>query len=153
MSTNPLGSTTPTQIGLVVPNIEEAVQAWSTLLGVPQPDIVITDTVDRAHTEHNGQSTPARAKLAFFPMGQVTLELIEPIGEPSTWNDQLVQYGPSLHHIAFEIKGMAERVEELAQHGLKLVQRGDYTGGRYAYLDGQQKFGAVIELLENDSVS
>ena len=150
MNSNPLGSNTPTQIGLVVPNIEEAVRAWSLLLGVPQPDIMITDTVDLAHTEYKNQSTPARAKLAFFPMGQVTLELIEPIGEPSTWNDQLVEHGPSLHHIAFEIKGMSERIEELAGHGLTLVQRGDYTDGRYAYLDGQERFGAVIELLEND---
>ena len=94
MNSNPLGSNTPTQIGLVVPNIEEAVRAWSLLLGVPQPDIMITDTVDLAHTEYKNQSTPARAKLAFFPMGQVTLELIEPIGEPSTWNDQLVEHGP-----------------------------------------------------------
>ncbi|HNB53948.1 MAG TPA: VOC family protein [Anaerolineales bacterium] len=150
MSTNPLGSTTPTQIGLVVPDIEAAVHAWATILGVPAPNIIITDTVDLAHTEYQGGSTPARAKLAFFPMGQITLELIQPLGEPSTWNDQLVQHGPSLHHIAFEIKGMAARTAELAEHGLKLVQRGDYTGGRYAYLDGQEKFGAVIELLEND---
>lgn len=150
MSSNPLGSTTPTQIGLVVPDIESAVHAWALLLGVPEPNIIITDTVDLAHTEHNGQSTPARAKLAFFPMGQITLELIQPLGEPSTWNDQLVQHGPSLHHLAFEVKGMGERTAALAEHGLKLVQRGDYTGGRYAYLDGQEKFGAVIELLEND---
>ena len=150
MTSNPLGSNTPIQIGLVVPNIEEAVQSWSSLLGVPQPNIIITDTVDLAHTEYKSQSTPARAKLAFFPMGQVTLELIEPIGEPSTWNDQLVEHGPSLHHIAFEVKGMADRIAELAEHGLTLVQRGEYTGGRYAYLDGQERFGAVIELLEND---
>jgi len=150
MSTNPLGSPTPTQIGLVVPDIESAVRAWATILGVPEPNIIITDPVDRAHTEYQGTSTPARAKLAFFPMGQITLELIQPLGEPSTWNDQLAQHGPSLHHIAFEVKGMADRTEELAEHGLRLVQRGDYTGGRYAYLDGQEKFGAVIELLEND---
>ncbi len=150
MSTNPLGSTTPTQIGLVVPDIEAAVRAWATILGVPEPTILITDTVDLAHTEYKGQATPAQAKLAFFPMGQITLELIQPLGEPSTWNDQLVQHGASLHHIAFEIKGMGARIAELDEHGLKLVHRGDYTGGRYAYLDGQEKFGAVIELLEND---
>lgn len=150
MSTNPLGSTTPTQIGLVVADIEATVKAWATLLGVPEPEIFITDTVDLAHTEYQGAPTPARAKLAFFPMGQITLELIQPLGHPSTWNDQLVQHGPSLHHIAFQIKGMAERTAALAEQGLKLVQRGDYTGGRYAYLDGQEKFGAIIELLEND---
>ncbi|MEP7356685.1 MAG: VOC family protein [Anaerolineales bacterium] len=150
MTSSPLGSSTVTPIGLVVANIEEAVAAWSSLLGVTPPKIIITDTVDLAHTEYQQQPTPARARLAFFPLGQVTLELIEPVGEPSTWNDQLAAAGPSLHHIAFQIKGMAERIAVLGEQGLPLVQRGDYSGGRYAYLDGQKKFGAVVELLEND---
>ena len=150
MTSNPLGSSTLTQIAIVVANIEEAAQAWSQLLGTPPPDIITTDTVERAHTEYRGQSTPARAKLAFFPLGQVTLELIEPISEPSTWRDQLAASGPSLHHIAFEVDGLAGRLPLLAQHGLPLIQRGDYEGGRYAYLDGQPRYGAIVELLEND---
>lgn len=150
MSSFPLTTNVATQIGMVVNNIEEKVQAWSTLLGVTPPEIIVTDTVDIAHTEYNGQSTPARAKLAFFNLGQVQLELIEPMGEPSTWNDQLVANGTSLHHIAFEVKGMADRLATLAEHGLPLLQRGDYTGGRYAYLDGSKKYGLVVELLEND---
>ena len=150
MTTSPLGTNTVTQIGLVVSNIEEAVQAWSALLGVTPPEIVLTDTVDIAHTEYRQQATPARAKLAFFQLGQVDLELIEPIGEPSTWRDQLAAHGSSLHHIAFHVQGMRDRIEALAAHGLPLIQRGDYTGGRYAYLDGSQSYGAIVELLEND---
>jgi catechol 2,3-dioxygenase-like lactoylglutathione lyase family enzyme len=149
MTSNLLGSSTIAQIAIAVPNIEEAARAWSQLLGVPPPDIITTDTVERAHTEYRGQPTPARAKLAFFPLGQVTLELIEPVGEPSTWRDQLAS-GPSLHHIAFEVKNMPERIRVLAEHGLPLIQRGDYEGGRYAYLDGQRRYGAIVELLEND---
>lgn len=150
MTTAPLASQKITQVGLMVKDIEATAQAWAQVLGVPVPNIIITDTVDIAHTEYQGHASSARAKLAFFPLGQVTLELIEPIGEPSTWNDQLVAHGPSLHHIAFQVDGMAGLLPVLASHGLPLVQRGDYTGGRYAYLDGQQKFGAVVELLEND---
>jgi hypothetical protein len=138
------------QIGLVVRHLEDAVQAWSHLLGVAPPDIIVTDPADLAHTEYQQRPTPARARLAFFQLGQVELELIEPIGEPSTWHDQLATHGPSLHHIAFEIKGMADQLLALAEHGLPLLQRGDYPGGRYAYVDGQRRFGAVVELLEND---
>ncbi len=150
MTSSPLGTTTIMQIGLVVHNIEAAVQAWSLLLGVPCPNIIITDPLDLAHTEYQHQLTPARAKLAFFQMGQVTLELIEPIGEPSTWHDQLVTFGQSLHHIAFEVTEMADRLPILAELGLPLIQRGEYQGGRYAYLDGRQQYGTVVELLEND---
>ncbi len=150
MTASPLGTNTVTQIGLITRNIEDAVQAWAAVLGVPAPPIVITDTVERAQTEYNGQSTPARAKLAFFDLGSISLELIEPLGEPSTWHDQLAAHGPSLHHIAFEVKGMSERLAALAARGLPLIQRGEYTGGRYAYTDGSESLGAIIELLEND---
>ncbi len=150
MPSAPLASQTLTQVGLIVRDIEATTQAWAAVLGVPVPEIIITDTVDLAHTEYQQQATPARAKLAFFPLGQVTLELIEPLGAPSTWNDQLVAHGPSLHHIAFQVNGLANLLPVLAAQGMPLVQRGDYTGGRYAYLDGHQRFGAVVELLEND---
>lgn len=150
MTTTPLGKATLTQVAIMVKDIEAAAEAWAALLGVERPNVIVTDTVDTAHTEYRGTSTAARAKLAFFPLGPITLELIEPIGQPSTWNDQLVGHGQSLHHIAFEVKGMKDRLSELADHGLPLVQRGDYTGGRYAYVDGQDRVGAVIELLEND---
>jgi len=146
----PLGTHTVTQIGIIVRNLEETAQAWSRLLGVPIPKIIVTEPLELTHADYQGQPTPALAKLAFFQLGPVTLELIEPIGEPSTWQDQLVSHGQSLHHIAFEIKGMAERLAVLAELGLPVLQHGDYRGGRYAYLDGQEKYGAIVELLEND---
>jgi 4-hydroxyphenylpyruvate dioxygenase-like putative hemolysin len=83
-------------------------------------------------------------------MGQVSVELIEPIDGPSTWKDQLDAHGDSIHHIAFVIKGMADKIAYLAGNGVPLVQRGEYTGGRYAYMDGAAQLGAVLELLEND---
>lgn len=150
MTGQTLGTTVITQVGIIVGDIEARARAWADLLGLPVPEIQITDTVDLTHTEYQGRPTPARAKLAFFPLGQVELELIEPIDGPSTWQDQLDRHGESLHHIAFEVKGMGEKVACLQARGFPLVQRGDYTGGRYAYLDSVPQLGAVLELLEND---
>ncbi len=150
MTSKPLGDNKVMQVGMIVEDIEQAVQAWSCLLGVEPPSISVTDAFDFSNAHYCGEPTTAQAKLAFFDLGQVTLELIEPVGEPSTWNDQLVAHGSSLHHIAFEVKGMKEHLDELEKHGLPLIQRGEYHGGRYAYVDGQKQFGAVIELLEND---
>lgn len=150
MTDQGLGSTVITQIGIIVADIETTAQAWADLLGLSTPEIIITDKVDVAQTEYKGQSTPARAKLAFFQLGQVALELIQPIDGPSTWKDQLEQHGESLHHIAFEIQGMGEKVPYLANKGLALLQRGEYPGGRYAYVDGTAQLGGILELLEND---
>ncbi|MGQ9904419.1 MAG: VOC family protein [Anaerolineae bacterium] len=105
MSGPALGTNLVTQVGIVVRDVEARSRAWSQILGLPIPDIIITDAYDKARTEYNGRPTPARAKLAFFNMGQVSVELIEPIDGPSIWKDQLDQHGDSIHHIAFVIKG------------------------------------------------
>lgn len=150
MTEQGLGTTTITQVAIIVRDIEAKARAWAEVLGLPVPEIIITDTYALAQTEYEGKPSEARAKLAFFHLGQVALELIEPIGEPSTWKDQLDRHGDSLHHIAFEIKGMPAKTAFLDAKGIPLVQRGEYTGGRYAYFDGNTQLGAVIELLEND---
>ena len=146
----PLGSTTIVQVGIVVHDIATTAAAWAEVLGLPVPEVIITAPVEQAQTECRGQSTPARAKLAFFHLGQVALELIEPIGGPSTWAEHLAAHGQSIHHIAFVIQGMAAQIANLGGRGIPLLQRGEYTGGRYAYLDGMERLGAVLELLEND---
>ena len=45
---------------------------------------------------------------------------------------------------------MGEKITYLTNKGIPLVQRGEYSGGRYAYMDGLSKLGAVLELLENE---
>lgn len=150
MAEDTLGTTTVTQVGIIVRDIEARARAWADLLGVPVPEIQLTGTLDEAQTAYEGAPTPARARLAFFHLGQVDLELIEPIGAPSTWSDQLAGHGDSLHHIAFHIEGMQERLAYLDARGIPLVQRGEYPGGRYAYVDGTSQLGTILELLEND---
>jgi methylmalonyl-CoA/ethylmalonyl-CoA epimerase len=114
------------------------------------PEIRLTGTADIAQTEYEGKPSMAQAKLAFFHLGQVDVELIEPIGEPSTWKDQLDNHGDSLHHIAFQIKGMQDKLAYLDTKGVSLIQRGEYRGGRYAYVDASAQLGTIVELLEND---
>lgn len=145
-----LGTVTITQVGLVVRDIEARARDWSEVLGLPMPNVIVTDTYEKARTEFRGQPTEARAKLAFFHMGQVDVELIEPIGENSTWREELERRGDSLHHIAFRVEGMGEILSYLEGAGVPLVQRGEYTGGRYAYVDGSERLGTILELLEND---
>ena len=149
MSDRDLGTDIVTQVAIVTSDIEAKARAWAELLGVPAPEIRETASAAETQIRYRGQQTPARAKLAFFRLGKVSLELIEPIDRPSTWGDQLDQHGDSLHHIAFRIEGMAEKLALLDDLGIPLVHKGEYKGGRYAYVDGIEKLGATLELLEN----
>lgn len=138
------------QVGLVVRDIRRSAERFAALFGLDVPEIIVTAPQEEAQTSYRGEPTPARAKLAFFELGQVSLELIEPDEHPSTWREFLETRGEGVHHLAFTIDGMGEAVSFLAGRGIPLVQRGEYTGGRYAYLDGLAQLGVILELLEND---
>ena len=45
---------------------------------------------------------------------------------------------------------MKEKLAYLDSKGMLLVQQGEYTGGRYAYVDSVAQLGTILELLEND---
>jgi len=150
MTDNLLGSRFVCQVGIIVADIEKTSRAWAEVLGIEAPVARLTDPLDQAHTRYCGEPTEARAKLAFMDLGQVQLELIEPVGGPSTWRDFLEAPGQGIHHIAFRIQGMDDVIARLEARGIPPVQRGDYTGGRYGYLDGVPELGAILELLEND---
>ena len=145
-----LGSRVVCQIGLVVRDIERTARAYADLLGVDVPDWFLSDAEEKTHVRYRGQPTSGRAKLAFFRLDNLSLELIEPVGGPSTWQEFLETKGEGVHHIAFQIQGMDQQVAILANKGMRLLQHGDYTGGRYTYVDSSPQLGVILELLEND---
>ncbi|MCI3922268.1 VOC family protein [Paenibacillus sp. TRM 82003] len=150
MSQGILGTNVVAQIGILVNDIEATSQKFSDFFGVPKPNVMVTDELERAQTEFEGTPTEARAKLAFFQMGNLQLELIEPDRHPSTWRAYLDAHGEGVHHIAFVIEGMKEKIALFEQQGMPLQQKGEYTGGRYAYMDTTGPLKMIIELLEND---
>ncbi|MDR0638717.1 MAG: VOC family protein [Spirochaetaceae bacterium] len=147
-----LGTNLLCQVGILVYDIEKICGEWAAFLGVEPPEIQITGDVNEAQTNYLGKSSEARSKLAFFHVGpNVDIELIEPDKNPdSTWRRDLDANGEGFHHIAFLVKGMKEKIAVCEKQGFKLLQTGEYTGGRYAYIDARDSLKLVLELLEND---
>jgi len=147
-----LGTDLLCQVGILVHDIEKTKKDWAAFLGVDPPEVQITGDIHEADTKYMGEPSEARSKLAFFHVGpNVDIELIEPDKNPSsTWRHDLNANGEGFHHIAFFIKGMKEKIEICGKQGFKLLQTGEYTGGRYAYIDANEKLKLVLELLEND---
>lgn len=145
-----LGSNTVVQVGIIVRDIEKKLDEYCAVFGLKErPKVIITGPVEEVHTVYHGESTPARARLAFIQMGQVSIELIEPVGGPSTWQEFLDKNGEGAHHIAFNIKDTPQVVSFLNGQGIPTAQQGDYTGGMYTYMDSTAKLGVILELLEN----
>jgi len=151
MEKNIMGTNVVTQIGIVCHDIEKTAQAYADLFGVEKPEIITTDTQDIAKTVYQGKPTPARTKQAFFHVGpNLDIELLEPDHEPSTWRHDLDTYGEGIHHIAFVVDGKETIVKKFERNGMKEIQKGEWIGGRYSYIDAKQQLKVTLELLEFD---
>lgn len=142
---------TVTQIGLVVDDIDKYINAFVSILGVQRPEIVYTGDYEKTLTRYKNSPTQARARLAFFELENITIELIEPLGEPSTWSEFLSNKGPGIHHIAFQVKSMDDHINYLLNKNGKIVQQGSFEGGSYAYVDMSEELGMILELLTSDN--
>jgi len=138
------------QVGIIVNDINKTVAHYSKIFGVPKPEIIISGPEEKAHTLYRNMKTDARARMAFFDMGQVTLELIEPSGGPSTWREFLDTHGPGIHHIAFKTDTVDNTAKFMEKENIHVVQKGEYTGGKYVYCDAQKTLGIIIELLQDE---
>jgi methylmalonyl-CoA/ethylmalonyl-CoA epimerase len=134
------------QIALVVDDIEKYIAAYAAALGIEPPTWRLTGPEEETHARYLGKETDARAKLAFIKFANLSIELIEPVGAPSVWAAALKRDGPGVHHIAFRGNDRTVYIHGL---GLPVTQTGDFKGGNYTYLDGKDKLGLDIEILEN----
>lgn len=138
------------QIAFVTEDIVKTAVWLAELCDMPVPEISMSGARNEAETEYRGVPSEARCKLAFFEFGNVTLELIEPDKHPSCWRDFLDAHGPGCHHLAFKVAGMKEKLISFEKGGYPLLQKGEFTGGRYAYVDIEPQLGILLELLEFD---
>ena len=148
-----IGTNKITQVALIVKDIEKTKTQLARFLGVPVPPHFGGGDYAVTQTRYKGEPAPdAKCEMAFFDLGGgVQLELIQPNGVASVWQDFLDQKGEGLHHIAFGVKGMEEKIKACEDFGMTLVQKGNYGdgGGCYSYLDGADGLPFILELLES----
>lgn len=142
-----------TQVGFIVRDIEASKKKFAEFFGVPEPIHFDGGQFEVTGTTVHGEPAPrANCLMAFFDVGPNTqIELIQPNGEKSTWQDFLDEHGEGIHHIAFHVKNMDEKILACENFGMKCVQRGKYGngGGEYAYMDASADMKCLLELLEN----
>lgn len=139
-----------TQVGIIVDDIEKAVEDWTAFLGLEEvPGINIASGHESKPTKFRGKAENASAKLAFFHMDNITIELIEPLEGKSTWREFLEEHGPGIHHVAFDVDKMKHSTELFGKHSIPEIQSGGWGTGEYAYMDATGSLGLIIELLEH----
>lgn len=146
-----LGNNRINQIAFVVKDIEETSEAFAKLLGIQKPKWFLTSPHSISKVYFRGQPSNSQNKLIFINTPSVQIELIEPNDEPSTMREFL-DAGEGIHHIAFDVDNMKEKINRMEEKGFSVVQSGEFTSseGRYVYLDTLETYKTLIELLERD---
>lgn len=131
-------------IGVVVKDLEKAIETCQSLLGL-----------DVSHRE---EITAHGVKLAFLPIGDTTLELLEYApGEPKSVLAKFqAEQGEGGPHIAIEVKGIREQVEQLKAAGIPFLGDPPQNGSRgstIAFFHPSVTNGLLTELVEHPSDS
>jgi methylmalonyl-CoA/ethylmalonyl-CoA epimerase len=92
-----------------------------------------------------------KVRVAFFRIGDVRLELLEPTDPGSTVAAFLDKRGEGLHHVAFTVAGIEDRIAELKRSGVRMIDEVPRPGAhhmRIAFLHPRSTFGVLTELCE-----
>lgn len=148
-----IGTNKLMQVGFIVRDIETTKRKFAEFFGIEPPPCFDGGRYEVTGTVVDDEPAPdANCLMAFFDIGPgIQLELIQPNGVKSTWQDFLDTKGEGIHHIAFGVKNTDEKIAACEDFGMKCVQRGKYGGGNgeYAYLDATDDLKCIIELLES----
>jgi methylmalonyl-CoA epimerase len=123
-------------IAIVVRSIEEALQVYEGALGLELAEV---------------EEVPEQAvRIAFLPIGESEIELVEPLTTDSGVAKFLEKRGEGMHHICLEVDDIEAALHGLTAKGIRLIDEQPRQGahGRVAFLHPKSAHGALIELIE-----
>ena len=127
-------------IGVAVQSIEKSIPLFRDLLGIPLKKVYESDTI--------------KTKIAFFPLGDSTIELIEAL-DPSSPVAKFVQKrGEGIHHICFGVENIEAALRHFEANGIELINktpRRTENGDLIAFLNPKSTNGVLIELVEMEA--
>jgi len=124
-------------IGIAVTSIDEALPFYTEVLGL---EFEGTEVVEEQ-----------KVKVAFLAIGESRIELLEPTAPDSPVAKFLEKHGPGVHHLAYQVEGLEERLAALKGQGVRLIDETPRTGAhhtRIAFLHPKASGGVLTELCE-----
>ena len=124
-------------IGIAVTSIEEATPFYRDVLGM----------------EFEGSEVVAeqKVKVAFFVVGESRIELLEPTAADSPVARFLEKNGSGVHHVAYEVADLQQRLAQLKLDGVRLIDESPRMGAhktQIALLHPKARGGVLTELCQ-----
>jgi len=126
-------------IGIAVKDIDQAVNFYRNVFGI-EPSLIY-------------ESSYTKAKIAFIPIGNVKIELIQPSNPESVVGKFLEKKGEGIHHVSYKVKDVDQCLRELEMKGVPLIDKRSRQvreKERVAFLHPKATQGVLIELIQED---
>jgi methylmalonyl-CoA/ethylmalonyl-CoA epimerase len=123
-------------LGIAVTSIEKALKVYHAL--------GLSET-------HREVVTSQGVVTAFLPVGESSIELLEPTSPDSPVGKFLGKRGPGIHHLCFAVDDLEKALADLARKGFRLIHGAPVPGAggkRVAFLHPEAGEGVLIELSE-----
>lgn len=125
-------------IGIAVKNLEESNRLFSRLLG--------TDPYKTEIVEREG------VKTSFFKVGDVKIELLEATHPDSPIARFIEKKGEGVHHLAFDVQPIEEKMENLKSDGFGLLADTPKPGAdnkKIVFLHPKTTNSVLVELCQD----
>ena len=125
-------------IGIAVKDIEKAVFNFSKLFG---RDIIPL-------TEY--RTSNLHYRIGLIQLGELALELIEPLTKAGMAEEHLKDFGPGVYHLAIAVNDLAEAITVYNKRGFETQEiRKGIHGERICFLKDPVLPGIYLELVES----
>jgi len=123
-------------VAVVVRSLDASLGLWRDTLGLPV-ELVLP-------IEHD------RVTIAFLPVGESKIELVQPDDDTTGVARFLAKKGEGFHHVCFEVPDISEALVRLAKDGIELIDTAARKGaeGPVAFLHPNSCQGVLVELIE-----
>lgn len=123
-------------IAIVVEDIEAALGFWRDQLGL------VLDHVEIVPSQ--------TSKVAFIPVGDGEVELVQPTDPESGLGKYLMKRGEGMHHLCIEVDDIEGVLVDLKAKGVQLINQvpQDLPGRRMAFIHPKAANGVLVELYE-----
>lgn len=138
----------PKQIGIIVRDIEKAMNHWINNLGIGP--WFYTDRVPVDTYRYKGKVVEGyHVSTAISHSGAMQMELIQPRHTfASGWTDFLIQGHEGMHHFCTFESDYDAVCKRAVERGLELVHEGEMSRGRFAYFLHPATPNTYIEVAE-----
>ena len=123
-------------VAVIVRDIDDSLGFWRDMLGLPV-ELVLPIEQDRV-------------TIAFLPVGESKVELVQPTDDTTGVARFLASKGEGFHHVCFEVADIGAALAQLGRDGIELIDAGARKGaeGPVAFLHPRSCHGVLVELIE-----